>query len=179
MNCAYCHWFFPSSELTSPPMLTATSDLDACTTCAISNTQVPVTLEAVPSHYLSEYLVCDEESSLLPASTISRAGKFRYHRFARHVANALQKVINNTSLLDYCSSTGTMKLITTAILLFASSTLAVSVKVIRHGTLQPIPASSANAMLQVRCVKQECQCTGWDVNSCSGPGCGQQCNTGG
>ena len=131
---------------------------------------------AVISHYASEHLVCVKQSSLLPAS---RTGKFRYHRFARHVANALQKVINNTSLLDYCSSTGTMKLITTAILLFASSTLAVSVKVIRHGPLQPIPASSANAMLQVRCVKQECQCTGWDVNSCSGPGCGQQCNTGG
>lgn len=34
------------------------------------------------------------------------------------------------------------------------------------------------AMLAMRCVHKECHCTGFDPKSCSGEGCGAQCNGG-
>jgi hypothetical protein len=41
------------------------------------------------------------------------------------------------------------------------------------------PTGLDYALLAARCVHKECHCTGFDPSTCSGEGCGAQCNTGG
>lgn len=71
-----------------------------------------------------------------------------------------------------------MKLSATIMLFITSLAVAVPAEVKREAAPQPIPIGADYALLQARCSHLECKCTGWDPNSCSGPGCGKQCNTG-